>query len=402
MELSSRLLALNAGSSSLKAELYVREGAGWRADLRLVVDGIGRERAALKVAGKAGAAIERRIDHRAAAELVLGEVQRASASRGRWIATAHRIVHGGSKFGSPQVVTADTLQSLASLTSLAPLHNPPALDVLDATRGGLGDVPAVAVFDTAFFRSLPAVAKTYAVPRGWRSDRGIERFGFHGLAHEYLSRRCSAIGANRARRVVTLQLGSGCSAAALLDGRPVDTSMGFTPLEGLVMGTRGGDLDAGILLHLARSGMPWQQLEAALNRESGLLGLSEQSEDMGEVIALAERGEARAALAIDVFCYRVRKYIGAYAAALGGLDAIAFGGGIGESSAAVRSRICSGFEWLGVRLDERANAAVSDRERVVSDQSSAVAVHTIPVREERLVAWHACEYLGVPSVGLEP
>ncbi len=348
--------------------------------------------------------IARRLDHRAAVQLLLDEVQGAATGpRGRddWLATAHRVVHGANLFSAPERVTPEVIARLGSLTPLAPLHNQPALDVLRAVSERLEGVPAVAVFDSAFFRKLPPVARAYALPESWRSTHAIERYGFHGSR----TNSCT-VGASRATnvasgRAVTLQLGSGCSAAALRDGRPVDTSMGFTPLEGLVMGTRAGDVDAGILLHLARAGVPWAELDSALNHESGLLGLSGQSADMSELLALEERGEPRAALAIDAFCHRARKYIGAYAAVLGGLDVVAFGGGIGENAAAIRSRICENFEWLGLELDERANMDSGDAERTISAASSSVAVHVIPVREEREIAWHACECLGIDAAGLE-
>jgi acetate kinase len=398
-----RLLALNAGSSSLKAELFVQAGT-WQSQWRAVVEGIGRELLTLRVTGRPPETVTRRVDHAAAAELLLDEVQDTPAVRlgGKaWLATVHRVVHGASLFSSPELVTPDVLARLGPLTALAPLHNPPALDVLHAVTERFDGVPAVAVFDTAFFRRLPPAARTYALPASWRAAHSIERYGFHGIAHEYLYRRCAARSQGRVNRAVTLQLGSGCSAAALREGLPVDTSMGFTPLEGLVMGTRAGDVDTGILLHLARAGEPWADLDAALNRESGLLGLSEQTGDMTELLLLEQRGEPRAALAVDVFCHRARKYIGAFAAVLGGLDVLAFGGGIGENAAAVRRRICEDFEWLGLELDERANLSPDDGDRLISSASSAVAVHVIPVREERAIARQACECLGVDAAGLE-
>ncbi len=403
MPSQDRLLAFNAGSSSLKAELFVRAGS-WRSQWRAVVGAIGRERATLEATDKRVETLARRLDHRAAVELLLDEVHGAATGPlepGSWLATAHRVVHGANLFSSPERVTPEVIARLGSLTPLAPLHNQPALEVLRAVRERLEGVPAVAVFDSAFFRKLPPVARAYALPESWRSTHAIERYGFHGIAHEYLYRRCVARDQRRSGRAVTLQLGSGCSAAALHDGRPVDTSMGFTPLEGLMMGTRAGDVDAGILLHLARAGVPWTELDSALNHESGLLGLSGQSADMAELLALEERGEPRAALAIDAFCHRARKYIGAYAAVLGGLDVVAFGGGIGENAAAIRSRICENFEWLGLELDERANAKAADAERTISSASSSVAVHVIPVREEREIARHACECLGIDAAGLE-
>lgn len=399
-----RLLAFNAGSSSLKAELFSREQR-WRSQVRMVVEHVGEETATVRVNGESTETVSARTGHAEAANLVLdrmiGIAESSHTAPSSATATVHRIVHGGDVFNEPVLVTPRALAEFESLGALAPLHNPPALEVLLTVRARLGDANAVAVFDTAFFRELPAAAKAYAISPHWRSAGSIKRFGFHGIAHEYLARRASALTAGRALRLVTLQLGSGCSAAAIRDGQPVETSMGYTPLEGLIMGTRGGDLDAGILLHWARSGTTWSEIEAALNRESGLLGLSERTADMAKLVELATRGESKAALAVEAFCHRVRKYVGAYAAVLGGLDTLVFGGGIGENAATIRSRICASFGWLGLQLDERANAATSDGERVVSRSSSTVAVLVVPVREERAIAKHACVRLGVDFTGLE-
>jgi acetate kinase len=403
MGVPDRLVAFNAGSSSLKAELFERAGR-WHSSLRVTVQGVGREHATVRVAGEAPRALDRQLDHAGAAAVVLeaaaGAIARSSRGRGS-IVTAHRVVHGGNAFSAPARLTPQALVELESLTPLAPLHNPPALEVLRAVSARLAGADSIAVFDTAFFHDLPPVARTYAIPARWRAGGGIERFGFHGIAHEYLSRRGAFLTDGRAKRVISLQLGNGCSAAAVCQGKPVETSMGFTPLEGLIMGTRAGDIDAGILLHLLRGGASPSEIESALNRDSGLLGLSEQTSDMLELLELEARGEPRAALAVEAFCHRVRKYVGSYAAVLGGVDALVFGGGIGENSAAVRSRICASFEWLGLTLDERANEASSDAERTVSRASSAVAALVVPVREERAIAAHACALLGVDSAGLD-
>jgi acetate kinase len=402
MDRRNRLLVFNAGSSSLKAELYVRK-ARWSSHARLSVDSIGCEHASVRRRGGDTEIIPERIDHRRAADLVLERLgaEGGAGDEPRALVTAHRIVHGGDVFTTPTRVTPAMVAQLDSLTPLAPLHNPPAMDVLRSVGARLEAATAVAVFDTAFFRDLPQIAQAYAMPARWRSAGAIKRFGFHGIAHEYLYRRSIALTGRPAVRVVTLQLGNGCSAAALRDGRPLETSMGFTPLEGLIMGTRGGDIDAGILLHLARGGTSWPEMDEALNRESGLLGLSEQTSDMGELIELQSRGEPRATLAVEAFCHRVRKYVGAYAAVLGGLDALVFGGGIGENAASVRRRICENFEWLGLELDERANEQPNAAERMISRPSSAVRVIVVPVNEERAVARHACECLGIDSSGLE-
>jgi acetate kinase len=270
---------------------------------------------------------------------------------------------------------------------------------MDAVRAAFRDVPAVAVFDTAFFRALPEHARVYAIPASWRERFGIERYGFHGIAHEYLSGRVAALAGHAPRRVLSLQLGQGCSIAALADGRPVETSMGFTPLEGLVMGTRPGDLDAGAVLHLARHGVDVQALDEGLNRASGLLALSGATDDMRELLALEAQGHAGAGLAIAAFCHRLCKYIGAYAAVLGGVDAIAFGGGIGEHAPGIRARICRRLEWLGVEFDEAANARAIGTEATLSTARSRVAVLCIPVREEEIIARAALAVLSDTEEG---
>lgn len=403
--MTRRLIALNAGSSSLKAEIFTLRGDGWASDARAAVDGIGGARAALRWASRELEPLDRLESHRVAATLLL---DRAGAEGllddSASIVTVHRVVHGGRRFTRPVRVTPAVLDELVALTPLAPLHNPPALDVLAAARERLPAAPAVAVFDTAFFERLPEHARVYAIPAAWRRDGEVRRYGFHGIAHECLDRSYHRLQARagRARRVVTLQLGHGCSAAALLDGLPVDTSMGYTPLEGLIMGTRTGDLDPGVLVDLARRGVSADELDFELNRRSGLLALSGRSADMREILAREAEGDADAALAVAAFCHRVRKYVGAYAAVLGGLDALVFGGGIGENAPEIRRRVCSGFGWLGLEIDTQANASWKGEAAAVSARTSRVDVAVVAVREERAIARHACECLGHDIRGLEP
>jgi acetate kinase len=388
----SFLLALNAGSSSLKAKIFALDAAGQLASVASArLDGIGRAEASLRVDGL-GFSPGSIGDHFAAAELLLGQLLAGHREMaGRIVAIGHRIVHGGERFTAPTRITPETWRELEALRELAPLHNPPAQSVVRATAARYRSVPLFAVFDTAFFAALPPLAREYAVPAQWRG-RGLRRFGFHGLAHEYLARaafeRCG-----RPRRLVTLQLGHGCSATALLDGRPVDTSMGFSPLEGLIMATRPGDLDAGVLLELARRGESWQTLTHSLHREAGLAGLSEVSGDVRELLELEARGHAGAQLALDAFCRRIVKYLGAYAAVLGGLDAIAFGGGVGENSPTVRARIAAALEWLGLTLDTAANEVALQTAARISAHTSSVAVEVIPVDEELVIAEHVRDCL---------
>lgn len=381
----SLVLALNAGSSSLKAKLYACTGLELTLESSARLEGIGRRQARLRVddvAFSVGAVG----DHARAAEVLLDRLlPGASTKADRLVAVGHRIVHGGTQFTAPVRITTDVWRQLDALSEAAPLHNPPALAVVRATSARFGRVPLYAVFDTAFFAELPLHAREVPLPAEWRFGRGLRRFGFHGLAHEYLAREARKLPGNR-RRLVTLQLGNGCSAAAVLDGKPVETSMGFSPLEGLIMATRPGDLDAGVLLELARRGESWSTISHVLHRESGLKGLSGATSDVRELLELEAHGHAGAALAMAAFHHRITKYLGAYIAVLGGLDALAIGGGIGENAPAVRARICRSLDWLGVRLDAAANDEAVGVARRITGAGSVVAVDVIPVDEELLIA----------------
>jgi acetate kinase len=301
-----------------------------------------------------------------------------------------RVVHGGARLTAPALVTPEVLEILKAVEPLAPLHNPIDVAVLETLGRALPGLPTVAVFDTAFHASLPEVARTYALPADVCARHGLRRFGFHGISHAYVSRQLLERLGRRPEgtRLVTLHLGNGASACALRDGVSVDTSMGMTPLEGLVMGTRAGDVDPGLVLFLVRTeGLAPGRLHELLNAESGLLGVSGVSSDLRAVEHAAASGDARAELALALFAYRARKTVGAYAAALGGLDGIAFAGGIGEHSATTRARICAGLEFLGVRLDEERNvAATGDREAAISAEDAPVAVWVIPTDEELEIA----------------
>ena len=389
MQPADLVLAVNAGSSSLKFELFA-VGPPLRSRVRGAIDDLGRRSCALRFDGGGHEALRGPLEPAAAAEHVLDRLFSgafgADAAPQRLLATVHRVVHGGAAFSAPVRVTAEVADQLRALGSLAPLHNPPAIAVMDAVRARLGSVPSWAVFDTAFFRDLAQHVKAYAVPAHWRERFAIERYGFHGIAHEYLATRVAQLSRRPPRRLLTLQLGQGCSITALADGKPVETSMGFSPLEGLIMGTRPGDLDAGILLHLARQGVPWASLEQALYRESGLLALSAVTDDMRELLRLEAQGHGGAELAVAAFCHRLCKYMGAYTAVLGGVDAIAFGGGIGEHAPSIRARVCRRLEWLGLNFDEAANERAVGMEARVSGEDSAVEVYCVPVREEEIMA----------------
>lgn len=300
---------------------------------------------------------------------------------------AHRVVHGGARLTAPCRIDAAVEAEIERLAPLAPLHNPRALEWIRACRALFeAETAQVAVFDTAFYATLPDVAATYALPRALAAKHGIKRYGFHGLAHQAMWRRWAEL-RPRARRggcAISLQLGAGCSITAIRDGRAVDTSMGFSPLEGLVMATRSGDVDPGALTFLARAeGLSLDRLERLLNEEAGLLGLSGTSGDMRTLLAA---DDANARLAVDVYCYRARKYIGAYLAALGGAEVILFGGGVGEHAPAVRAQILAGLVWLGIVLDPAANRAAIGTEMCISNRCSEAEVWVIPVDEAAILA----------------
>ena len=364
------LMTVNAGSSSIRLALFAMEAAGPRqlAEHHAEHDGVA-----------AATQLRTALDAWPQEEVT---------------AVIHRIVHGGARLVQACVLDDEVENEIARLADLAPLHHPQALAWIAACREKLGDgVAQLAVFDTAFFAGLPEVATTYALPRDLCARHGLRRYGFHGLAHQAMWRRWCTLGNQDAEqaRVISVQLGAGCSIAAIRHGRPVDTSMGFSPLEGLVMATRCGDVDPGLLTFLQRAeGIGAQQLEQTLNHESGLLGLSGTSGDMRQLLAASD-GPAR--LAVDVYCYRVRKYIGAYLAALSGADAILFGGGVGEHAAAVRHRILAGMQWCGIELDEQANAAMPAREARISVPNNPIEVWVIPVDEAAEMASEAAGLL---------
>jgi len=392
-----KVLVINCGSSTLKFQLIETEGdaalerqrrlargivdrIGGRAALEFAVDGGGTDRETAAVS-----------DHDEATRRVLdwlGSVGLLGA--GALDGVGHRVVHGGDRFAEPALIDDEVVEAIEALTDLAPLHNAPSLKAIRASREVLGaGVPMVATFDTAFHRTMPERASRYAIPLELAERHRVRRYGFHGLAHGYMTERYAALTATPLEQVklVTLQLGNGCSATAIEGGRSVDTSMGFTPLEGLMMGTRSGDVDPSLAGFLARrEGVDIEEAEAWLNTRSGLLGVSGKSGDMRELLEAEEGGDARAALAVGMFCYRVRKYVGAYLGALGGADALVFGGGIGENAPLVRARICAGMGWCGLTLDEDRNARTVGSEGPISSDDSRVRAYVIPVDEAAVIA----------------
>jgi acetate kinase len=396
-----RVLVFNCGSSTLKFELMDVGGTGASLAVTRLADGlvdkVGAEGATIELHVKEGEQASHEVaagGYGEAAQLALDALH--NAGLGDIDAVGHRVVHGGSRFVAPTRIDDEVIRAFDDLSELAPLHNPPAVEGIRAARKTLAPgVPMVAVFDTAFHSTLPVVAYTYALPKDMAAKYGIMRYGFHGIAHEYMLE--SYLGRSGTAReqanIITLQLGNGCTACAIRGGKSVDTSMGFTPLEGLVMGTRSGDIDAGIVGWLAgHEGADAESVVEWLNKRSGLLGVSGTTSDMRTLLAQRESDPA-ADLAVELFCYRVRKYIGAYMAALGdagGAQAIIFGGGIGEHAAYVRERILAGMEWCGVEVDSRRNAANDAR---ISTDASRCAVYVVGVEEAPLIARQTVECL---------
>lgn len=300
-------------------------------------------------------------------------------------AVGHRVVHGGSTFTGATAIDDDMRARLRALTGLAPLHQPRALAGIDTARKLLPDVPQVACFDTAFHTTMPAAATTYAVPASWRRRWDLRRYGFHGLSHAYASRRATDLAGKLGARVVSCHLGSGASLAAVANGQSVDTTMGFTPLAGLVMATRSGDVDPGLLLWLQHAGLSLDDLEDGLEHHSGLAGLSEIGGDLRDVRKAAENGDEHAVLALQVYVHRLRQGIAAMAASLGGIDLLVFTGGVGEHDAVLRADTTAGLAFLGVDLDVKRNAAAEEDSRI-SRNASDVEVWVVEAREDVEIA----------------
>ena len=398
------VFVLNAGSSSLKFQIIatdlerIKEHKDDRI-LRGEVEGIGGE-GIVKVRyrnapGKTltaplrdmGAAFEYLLRYIASDRSGINEIRSTADVH----ALGHRVVHGGELFKESTLIDDRVLKGIEDCIDLAPLHNPNNVKGILAAREFFGpSVPQVAVFDTSFHSLIPEQAYLYAIPYHLYRRHRIRRYGFHGTSHRYVAFRYRALrGLTREQtNIITIHLGNGCSAAAIKAGHPVDTSMGMTPLEGLVMGTRSGDMDPAIVSVIARKeGMSASEVDALLNTQSGLLGISGLTNDMRELQAeLKEHDDRRVRLAIEVFCYRARKYIGAYLAAMGGADALVFTGGIGENSADVRARICSRMEWAGLHLDARKNQETIGREGMISSEDSRLLAYAIPTDEELLIA----------------
>lgn len=397
--MSTKVLVINCGSSSIKYALREAEGRPTLAEG--IVERIGQQEAGFRYSAyDATGAPRHRLDetpqvpdHHAGMALIARTLTDPRVGviggPGEVFAVGHRVVHGGERFVESTLITAEVLAAIEAHAHLAPLHNPANLTGIRAAQRLFPGVPHVAVFDTAFHQSMPAEAYLYALPYRLYEEFGIRRYGFHGTSHRYLSLEAARLLGRPPGevRLITCHLGNGCSVTAVAGGRCVDTSMGFTPLEGLVMGTRSGDLDPSLVAVIGeRLGLGASEVVTLLNNESGLLGLSGVSSDMREVSRAAAQGNQRAELALEVFCRRVRKYIGAYLAVLGGAEAVVFSAGIGENSPEVRRRVCAGLEALGVVLDEEANRRVRAQEADISAPEARVRVLVVPTDEERMIA----------------
>jgi len=398
------VLVLNSGSSSLKFQLIVTDPdrIQQNADQRLCRGEIERIGGEAIVSAQVGsqpktvftapildlsAALDFLVRWMVSEQSGIEEVQSPADIH----AVGHRVVHGGERFSESAVITEDVLKGIEACIDLAPLHNPNNVRCIQAARRIFGaKLPQVAVFDTAFHHSIPEHAFLYAVPYHLYRRHHIRRYGFHGTSHRYVAYRYSVI-ANKTceqTHVITLHLGNGCSAAAIRKGYPVDTSMGMTPLEGLVMGTRSGDVDPAVVNVIAtKEGLTTHEVESLLNTQSGLLGISGLSNDMRVLQQeIKEHDDRRCRVAIEVFCYRVKKYIGAYLATMGGAEGLVFTGGIGENSADIRARICDGLDWLGLKLDNSKNEKAVGKEQQISTDDSRLHAFVIPTDEELLIA----------------
>jgi acetate kinase len=388
--MSDHVLVINAGSSSLKYSLIdARTGEPAASGL---AERIGEDQGRHVHRGPDGETeTTRKIpSHEDALHLAIEafESHGPSLADVKVAAVGHRVVHGGSRFGAPAIIDDELVAEVEELVPLAPLHNPANLEGIRVARRLLPDLAQVAVFDTAFHQTLPPHAYTYAVPSAWLDQHGIRRYGFHGTSHAFVSHAAARLlGRDPAEvNVIVLHLGNGCSASAVRGGRSVETSMGLTPLEGLVMGTRSGDLDPAIPAYLNRElGMSVDEIDRALNSASGVKGLTGEN-DFREVLRLRANGDERAVLAFDVYCHRIRKYVGAYYAILGSVDAIVFTAGVGENSPDVRAASLAGLERLGITVDTDRNTSPSAAARAISPDDSEVAVLVVPTNEEWQIA----------------
>ena len=389
-----KVLVLNCGSSSIKYKLFETETADVLAQGG--IEKIGMQDSFLKLTLPNGEKkiLEKEIhEHAAGIAFILNALTNpefgAIKSLTEIDAVGHRVVHGGEKFSESVLIDKNVIDMIVACNDLAPLHNPANLKGINAISAILPDVPQVAVFDTAFHQTMPAYAYMYGLPYSLYEKYAVRRYGFHGTSHRYVSRRaCEFLGVPyEKQRIITCHIGNGGSIAAIKDGKSVDTSMGFTPVEGLLMGTRSGDVDAGALSFIMdKEGLDSKGISTLVNKQSGVLGVSGIGSDMREIEAAVAQGDERAIVAMDMYNYRIRKYIGAYAAALGGVDIIVFTGGVGENQFATREAVCRPLEFMGVKINEKLNEGLRGKEVDLSAPDSKVKVVVIPTDEELMIA----------------
>ncbi|MBP5171072.1 MAG: acetate kinase [Bacteroidales bacterium] len=391
-----RVLVLNCGSSSIKYKLYDMETR--QALAQGGIEKIGLPASFLKLTAPSGekVVIEHLFpDHTVGIEFIFDILTKGEyaciSSLHDIDAVGHRVVHGGEKFNASMLITPEVIDNIVACSDLAPLHNPANLLGIEAVSKIAPQMPQVAVFDTAFHQTMPPKAYMYGLPYEYYQKYAVRRYGFHGTSHRYVSRKaCEVLGLDYEHtRIVTAHIGNGGSLAAIKDGKCIDTTMGLTPLEGLLMGTRSGDIDAGAVLYLMdKEHLTTKQINDILNKKIGLMGVSGVSSDMRELVSASEAGSARATLAMDMYHYRVKKYIGAFAAAMGGLDLLVLTGGIGENQVYARAEICSGLEFLGIKVDHDANARVHGGDTaVITTADSTTKVIVLPTDEEWMIAY---------------
>jgi acetate kinase len=389
-----KILVLNCGSSSIKYKLFEMESK------EIVAQGgiekIGMKGSFLKLSLPDGQKVMLEgeiLEHRAGIEYILGvllsEKYGCIKSLDEIEAVGHRVVHGGERFNSSVLITDEVIEMLNECIELAPLHNPPNLKGIYAIQELMPNTPQVGVFDTAFHQTMPNYAYMYGIPYSLYEKYGIRRYGFHGTSHRYVSKRaCEFLGVRfEEQRIITAHIGNGGSVTAIQNGQSIDTSMGMTPVEGLIMGTRSGDVDPGAISYIMeKEHMGTKGITTLLNKFSGVLGISGISSDMREIQTAIEKGDKRAELAMNMYNYRIKKYVGSYAAILGGMDILVFTGGVGENQAVTRSEVCKNMEFMGIELDEELNNSVRAQEVVISKPTSKVKVVIIPTDEELTIA----------------
>lgn len=390
-----KIIVINCGSSSIKYQLF--DVKSKKVLAKGQVEKIGLHGSFIQHERNDGDSVRLEgdiVDHQAGIEYMLGiltsQKRGSIRSFGEIDAVGHRVVHGGERFKSSMLITDEVIEQISECIDLAPLHNPPNLKGIQAIKSVLPDVPQVATFDTAFHQTMPDYAYMYAIPYSLYTKYGIRRYGFHGSSHLYVSNRAAEFLGKKIRdiKMITCHLGNGASMAAIAGGESVDTSMGLTPVEGLIMGTRTGDLDSGIipfLMHKEQIGI--NAINTLINKHSGMLGVTGVSSDMREIEKEAsENANERAILGLKMYHYRIRKYIGSYAAAMGGVDAVVFTGGIGENAVKSREEICRGLEFMGIEFDGKKNSGIRGKEAIISKEGSKVRVLVIPTNEELIIA----------------